>query len=543
MIVKPIPVCRCLHALFLAAGAALAGCGGGGGGGAAFLPPASTGTPTPAPFNTTPVASAQVDAAVAKLDGLADEVMRRTKIPGMAVAVVKDGQVVYAKGFGVRRVGSPERIDADTVFQLASMSKPIAATVVAGLIGDGGVSWDTLAVSKLPGFSLSDPTVTQQLTIGDLFAHRSGLPGAAGDKLEDLGYDRQQILQRMRYVPLLPFRTTYGYANFGLTAGAEAAANTYGTDWATLSERILYAPVGMNATSSRFVDFMQRANRATPHVMKDSSYQALYQRQPDAQSPAGGVSSSVNDVARWMTLLLQNGSYKGRTVYAAGALQPAITEQIANGGASGPPPGRPNHYGYGFNVGTSSGGRLKLSHSGAFMLGAGTAFSVIPAAGVAIVTLTNAAPVGAAEAVNLTFEQLVESGKSSDDFIVLFAKLFAPFYTPEGSLAGEQPPSQPVAALGINAYTGTYASSYYGNAVVEPGGNGLVLRMGPTGARTFTLRHWSGNTYVYDLSGENAPPGSIARVDFKPDASGVSASLTMDYYAEDIAHGTFTRTP
>ena len=530
-----------MHALFLTAGAALAGCGGGsgGGGGGVFLPPASSSTP--APFNTTPVASAQINAAVAKLDGVAEEVLRRTKVPGMAVAVVKDGQVVYAKGFGVRRLGSPERIDADTVFQLASMSKPIAATVVAGLIGTQGLSWDTPAVSRLPGFNLSDPAVTYQVTIGDLFAHRSGLPGAAGDKLEDLGYDRQQILQRMRYVPLRPFRTSYAYANFGLTAGAEAAATVSGTEWAELSRRVLYAPLGMNATSSRFVDFIQRTNRATPHAMQDGSYQALYQRQPDEQSPAGGVSSSVNDVARWMTLLLQNGSYKGQTIYTPEALRPAISEQIANGGTSGPPPGRANHYGYGFNVGTSTAGRLKLSHSGAFMLGAGTAFTAIPAAGVAIVTLTNAAPMGAAEAVNLTFEELVESGKTSTDWVAILAKAFEPFYTPEGSLAGQQPPSQPVAPLGSNAYTGTYANSYYGNAVVEASGSGLVLKMGPTGARAFTLRHWSGNTYVYDLSGENAPQGSIARIDFTPDASGVAASLTMDYYAEDITHGTFTR--
>lgn len=531
-----------MYALFLTAGAALAGCGGGGGGGGGgvFLPPASSSTP--APFDTTPVASAQINAAVAKLDGVAEEVMRRTKVPGMAVAVVNDGQVVYAKGFGVRRLGSPERIDADTVFQIASMSKPIAATVVAGIIGTQGLSWDTPAVSRLPGFILSDPAVTYQVTIGDLFAHRSGLPGAAGDKLEDLGYDRQQILQRMRYVALRPFRTSYAYANFGLTAGAEAAATVSGTEWAELSRRVLYAPLGMNATSSRFVDFMQRTNRATPHAMQDGSYQALYQRQPDEQSPAGGVSSSVNDVARWMTLLLQNGSYKGQTIYTPEALRPAISEQIANGGTSGPPPGRLNHYGYGFNVGTSTAGRLKLSHSGAFMLGAGTAFTAIPAAGVAIVTLTNAAPVGAAEAVNLTFEELVESGKTSTDWVAILAKAFEPFYNPEGSLAGQQPPSQPVAPLVSNAYTGTYANSYYGNAVVEASGSGLVLKMGPTGARAFTLRHWSGNTYVYDLSGENAPQGSIARIDFTPDASGVSASLTMDYYAEDITHGTFTRT-
>jgi CubicO group peptidase (beta-lactamase class C family) len=529
-----LTVRRSAFALLLAASAALAGCGGGGG---------SSAAPSPTPFNTASVPSAQIDAAVSQLDAMAADVMKRSNIPGMAVAVVKDGQVVYAKGFGVRREGSPELIDANTVFQLASMSKPIAATVVAGLVGRNTVSWDTPAVTRLPGFSLSDASITQQVTIGDFFAHRSGLAEAVGDKLEDLGYDRAQILQRMRYVPLLPFRTSYGYANFGLTAGAEAVANAAGLDWATLSDRTLYQPLGMTSTSSRFADFMQRTDRASPHVKVNGIYQPLYQREPDEQSPAGGVSSSVNDVAQWMSLLLQYGKYQGRTIVTAEALLPAITGQIVKGPPSDDPTVRPEYYGYGFNVGTSSQGRLKLSHSGAFMLGAGTAFTAIPAAGVAIVTLTNAAPVGAAEALNMRFEELVESGKSTNDYVSLYAQFFQAFYVPEGSLAGQQPPAQPVPALGSNAYIGTYASSYYGNAVVEDSGSGLVLKMGPTATRIFPLRHWSGDTFVFDLSGENAPPGSVSRIDFDPNASSVANSMTLEYYAEDLAHGQFTRTP
>lgn len=530
--------------LVLAACVALVACGGGGGGGggAGFSMPISSSTTPPASAaNTSPVPSAQVDAAVAKLDDMAADVMKRSGIPGMAVAVVRDGRVVYAKGFGVRRVGSPERIDADTVFQLASLSKPIAATVVAELVGRGVVSWNTPAVSRLPGFRLSDPVVTQQVTIGDFFAHRSGLPATAGDKLEDLGFDRATILQRMRDVPLLPYRTTYGYANFGLTAGAEAAANAAGVEWATLSDRTLYQPLGMKVTSSRFADFMQRANRATPHVKSDGTYQALYQRQPDEQSPAGGVSSSVSDVAQWMSLIVQNGTYGGRILVTPEALLPAISEQIANSKPEDPSV-RPNFYGYGFNVARTSAGRVKLSHSGAFMLGSGTAFTAIPAAGVAIVTLTNAAPVGAAETVNLSFEELIESGTTRDWFPLL-AQRFLEFYDPEGSLAGQSPPSQPIAALGSNAYTGTYTSSYYGNAMVQDSGSGLVLKMGPTGARTFALRHWTGNTYVFEPSGENAPPGSISKIEFTPGVAGVSGSLTMEYYAEDTTHGTFVRTP
>ena len=522
---------------------ALTACAGGGslvapakpiGGGDGSLPPSQT----PA----LPIPAGQIDAAVARLDEVVADIMRRSNVPGMAVAVVKDGRTVYAKGFGVRRIGAAERVDADTVFQLASMSKPIGATVIAGLVSEGKVKWDTPVATRLPWFRLADDWVTQHVTVGDLYAHRSGLRDHAGDQLEDIGYDRRQVLERLRYLPLDPFRNTYAYTNLGLTAGAEAAAAAAGLDWATLSERTLYQPLGMNATSSRFADYMQRANRASPHVKRDGRYQALYQRQPDVQSPAGGVSSSANDVARWMSMVLQNGSYEGRPLIKPEALLPVISTQSVSSPAANAS-SRAGYYGYGFNVGTTPAGRVKLSHSGAFLLGAGTAFTIIPQAGVAIVTLTNAAPVGAAEAVNASFEDLVEFGRITRDWYPGYESLMAGYYAPEGALAGKKPPAQPAAARASHAYVGTYANDYYGHAVVEASDSGLRLRMGPGGATAYPLRHWDGNSFVFDLSGENAEPGSISRIDFRLGTTGVAESLQIEYFAQDLARGVFKRTP
>jgi CubicO group peptidase (beta-lactamase class C family) len=528
-----------MRTLSMAGTLMLTACGGGGSDDASVTP-GGTGEPSPAATVALPIPPGQIDAAVARLDGLSAEVMQRFQIPGMAVAVVKDGRTVYAKGFGVRRVGGAEPVDADTVFQLASMSKPIAATVVAGLVGQKRLSWDTPAKDLLPWFSLSNDGVTQQVTVGDLFSHRSGLGNGVGDQLEDLGYDRRQVLERLRYAPLDRFRITYHYANFGLTAGAEAAAASSGLEWATLSERTLYQPLGMTVTSSRFADFVQRPNRATPHVKRDGRYQALFQRRPDAQSPAGGVSSSANDVARWMSMVLQDGKYAGGTLIPPSALLPAVSPQSVSAPASTPSE-RTGFYGYGFNVGTTSAGRVKLSHSGAFILGTGTAFTAIPQAGIAIVTLTNAAPTGAAETVNAMFEEMVETGGVSRDWHGFFDNIFANFYVPEGSLVGKTAPPSPVSPLGGNAYVGTYASDYYGDAVVEAAGNGLQLRMGAGGRVVYPLRHWNGNTFVFDLEGENAPPGSISRIDFQVGATGSADRMQMEYYAQDLARGAFNR--
>src|SRR5690606_9443269 len=274
--------------------------------------------------------------AVARLDGLAADLLEQSGIPGLAVAVVHGGKTVYAKGFGVNDIRTGDPVGADTVFQLASLSKPIGATVVAHQVGTGAISWDTPVISRLPWFRLSDPVVTERVTIGDMYAHRSGLPDHAGDLLEDLGYDRRQVLEKLAQLPLAPFRISYAYTNFGITAAAEAVAADAGMPWEELSGRVLYEPLGMASTSSRFADYQARADRAVGHIHVDGGYQPFYLRDPDAESPAGGVSSSVNDVARWLAMVLGDGSFEGRRIVDPDALLPALTPQIVSSPATEP---------------------------------------------------------------------------------------------------------------------------------------------------------------------------------------------------------------
>ena len=277
-----------------------------------------------------PLPADAVNNAVSRIDGLAEDLMKSSGIPGMAVAVVQGGKTLYAKGFGVRDTRTGEKVDPDTVFQLASLSKPIAATVVAHQAGTGSIGWDTPIADKLPWFALSDPAVTRMLTIGDLFAHRSGLPDHAGDLLEDLGFDRRTVLERLRLLPLAPFRDSYAYTNFGVTAAGEAVATAAGMPWEDLSDQVLYRPLAMDSTSSRFVDFQSRTDKAVGHVRIDGSYQPRFTRDPDPQSPAGGVSSSVNDLTHWLTMMLADGQYSGSAVVDPKALLAAVSPQIVS---------------------------------------------------------------------------------------------------------------------------------------------------------------------------------------------------------------------
>jgi CubicO group peptidase (beta-lactamase class C family) len=492
---------------------------------ATFIPPNEV--------SAVPIPPGQIDQAIASLDSAAADMMAHTAIPGMAIAVVRGGKTVYAKGFGVRQAGLPARVDADTVFPLASISKSIGATVIAQQVGRKTVQWDTPVRSKLPWFTLSDPFIIRNVTIGDLYAHRSGLPDHAGDKLEDLGYGRTEVLRRLQQVPLAPFRSSYAYTNFGITAAAEAVATAAGTDWETLSEQAIYGPLGMLSTSSRFADFTARQNRVTSHVrLPDGTWVPGAERNPDAQSAAGGVSASVNDMAKWLALVLANGAYGGKQVVEADALLPAMSPQSI----SSPPSNiraRAGYYGYGFGVASSSAGRVVLSHSGAFALGASTNFTAIPSADIAIVVLTNAAPIGVPEAVGAQFADLVQLGRVQQNWEALYRKALAPLMAPVGSLVDAVRPASPAPSQALAAYAGTYQNAYYGPVQVVDSGGSLELRLGPQ-SMPFPLSHWDGDVFSFMLNNENAPPGTISKASFS------AGKVVLEFY-DDGGLGTFTR--
>lgn len=486
------------------------------------------------------IASGAVQEAVSKVDGLAAELIKSSGIPGLAVAVVHDGKTLYAKGFGVKdiRQGDVERnrVGADTVFQLASISKSLGATVVAHAVTDHVIGWDTPVATKLGWLTLSDPYVSDHVTIADLYSHRSGLPEHAGDRLEGLGYDRRQVLSRLKYLPLSPFRISYAYNNFGVTAAAEAVAAAAGKTWEDLSDQVLYGPLGMKSTSSTYVDFAARADHAVNHVKVVDHYEARYQRDPDAQSPAGGVSSSVNDLAHWLNMLLANGFYHGRRIAAPADLLPINTPQVIALPAS-TAQARAGFYGHGFTVSVTSSGRTQYGHSGAFASGAATTFAVLPSADVGIVVLTNAAPIGVPETLAAEFLDLVQYGQIREDWAELYREAFAPMLRPEGSLVGQPPPAEPVPAKPLNVYVGHYANTYWGPATVWERDGHLQLSLGPSNV-TFDLTHWDGDTFTFPVSSpaliESAPPGTISKATFRGN------SLTCEYFNTE-GLGTFTR--
>lgn len=486
-----------------------------------------------------PVSRDRVEAALPQLRAMAEQVIAAGGAPGLAVAVVHEDEAVFLEGFGLRRIGQPETVDADTVFQLASLSKPVSATVVAALVGDGKLDWDTRIRDLDPAFALHDAYPSAEVTVRDLFNHRSGLPGTSGDDLEAIGYERDAIIERLRLVPpSSSFRGGYAYSNAGLTAGAVAAARATGMEWETVAEERLFAPLGMKSASYRHDDFERRGDAAALHVRVDGVWSAAVTRDADAQAPAGGVSASAGDLVAWLRLELAGGAFDGRPLVDAAALaanHEPLTSRGPNrvtGGAS--------FYGLGWAIEFGRHG-LSWLHAGAFSTGARTLAVLYPDADLGIVVLANAFPTGAPEAIADSFADLVFDGTIAMDYATAWNGAYEGLFGPAIAAAAETYAARPEPAtppMPPAAYFGAYGNAYVGAARIEPDGDGLAFVVGPDGARRYPLTHFDRDLFLYYPDPEMPATPAALRFAIGPD--GRALSLTAESL-DSNGLGTLTR--
>jgi CubicO group peptidase (beta-lactamase class C family) len=245
-------------------------------------------------------------------------------------------------------------------------------------------------------------------------------------------------LTKLRQLPLGEFRVQYAYTNFGLTAAAEAVAAANQTSWAALSQSKLYDPLEMNNTSSLYADYLSAGNRAITHQRTENGWLPGESRNPDAQSPAGSVSSSVNDMAKWLEPQMANGSYGGEDLIKPEVLQfkrqSHMTSMLATD-----PAARSSMYGYGIGSGVDGTGHVRWSHIGAFALDTATSLDMLPVAELGIVVLTKGAPYGLPEVVNAAFLDIVETGQVQRDWLSAFESLLGPLNINDSQLAAATP--------------------------------------------------------------------------------------------------------
>jgi CubicO group peptidase (beta-lactamase class C family) len=427
------------------------------------------------------------------LDAYVEQAMRDWQVPGLAVAIVRHDSVIYAKGFGVREVGRPERVDENTVFAVASNTKAVTATAVGLLVSEGKVAWSDRASKYLPYFQLRDPWATRELTVRDMLGHHAGYGTFQGDLLW-YGSDRSvhDVLAAYRNLePVSSFRSEYGYNNIMFTAAGEIIPTVTGTPWADFLRQRLLQPLGMTRTTTSVTALASMDNVAQPHTKIGGQIVAIPYRNVDNGPGAAGLNSSVRDWAQWLRLQLANGSFNGRQlVDSAVILQERTPQTLLPISATTRrffPSTHFSAYGMGWFLRDYT-GKLVAYHSGG-MDGMLSYTGFVPEAGVGVAVFTNYDDQSLYSAL---FWEIVDRmlGNPERDWSHVQLSLRTPPADPEaGHVTGTHP------TLAPDGYTGTYVSEVLGEARVTNEGGRLRLQVMHSRGITGDLEHWQYDTF------------------------------------------------
>jgi CubicO group peptidase (beta-lactamase class C family) len=467
------------------------------------------------------------------------------RTPGASIAVVKDGRVLFAKGYGVRTVGDTARVDAHTLFQIASNTKAFTTAALAILADEGRLSWDEPVTKFLPGFQLYDPYVTRELTVRDLVTHRSGLGLGAGDLLWfHSSYNRGEIAYRIRFArPASSFRSAYAYDNVLYIVAGEIFPAVAAQSWDDFVKNRIFTPLGMSESGTTTAFFTSSRNAATPHAVDDGKLQPVPLDSVDNISPAGGIASNVTDLARWLACRLDSGRYAGGRLFSERQAREMWSGQTILPIAEPSPPLaalRANfaEYALGWRLRDYQGRKI-VSHTGG-LAGMSSQITLVPAERLGLVILTNSESDLMAALTYRLLDDLLGAPRPRGDWVAAFAQAAqiaraSADSTLQAARAGRDSASQP--SLPLARYTGSYRDALYGDAGVALENGRLVLRFGRSPAFVGDLEHWQYDTFIARWRTKHLedayvtfalnPDGSIDR--FQMAAVSPLADFSFDY--------------
>lgn len=414
-------------------------------------------------------------------------------VPGMAVGIVKDGEVVYAKGFGEKRLNGGEAVDVNTIFSIASVSKHITATALGILVDEGKINWNDKIVQHIPWFAMKDPWVTQEMTIKDVLTHQVGLGRVLGNRLHFMtNQSRDSLLYFMRYMDLeKPFRADFVYNNVMYSLAGQIIEYVDGRTWDEFLQDRLFKPLGMHATTTSIKELKPTDNLAYPHQEIDGELMQIERRNWDNAGPAAGVNTNINDLNKWMMMQLgkggEPGTYQGKEIVSAKQMKQIQSAQKIE--AAG---GR--NYGLGWNI-VDYRGMQVLTHGGATD-GFITSMYLVPSLNMGIVVLTNTFnSFGTA----LTYQVLDHYlGVEEKDWHEHYFELYQENYkkTMEAREAIHDARAKKTKpSLKLEEYVGVYYSQAYGKVEIKKVGKDLVMYFWDTEGLEAKLEHWHYDTF------------------------------------------------
>lgn len=475
------------------------------------------------------VAAAQ--ALPSDLDDYAARVLKEFEVPGMALAVVKDGRIVVSKGYGIRKMGETTPVDENTLFGIASNTKAFTAAALAILVDEGKLSWDDRVIRHLQWFQMYDPYVTREMTIRDLLTHRAGLSLGAGDLLfwPSTTFNRREIIERIRYIkPSISFRSRYAYDNILYLVAGEVVHAVSGKRWDDFIRERIFTPLGMTHSNTSPLEFKPGDNVATPHTRADGKLKPIDYMVIDNNAPAGAINSCVSDMAKWMIAQLDGGVIAGgagKRLFSARQGFEMWSAQTITPINPNPPPQlaalKPNFSAYGLGWGLADyRGKKIVSHTGG-LWGLVSRVTLVPELKLGIVVLTNQEAGGAFQ--SMTY-RILDSylGAPPNDWVKAFREVAEMTEKNAAEFAAKQAAarnSNSKPSLPLQGYVGTYRDAWYGDVEIVMEAEKPVIRFSRTPLLVGDLEHWQYDTFIVRWRERGLNADAYITFSLKPDGS------------------------
>lgn len=472
----------------------------------------------------------------AQIDALAERTLKTFDVPGVAIAVIKDGKMVHAKGYGVRSLKTQEKIDPNTLFGIASISKAFTTASLGILMDEGKLNWDDKVRDYIPEFHMYSPYVTEEFTIRDLLTHRSGLGLGAGDLMfwpDSSDFKVADILHGMRYLkPVSGFRTKYDYDNLLYIIAGEVVARVSGKSWEAFVEERIMQPLGMNQSAASWYRLKSTNNVIDAHFVVNGKVQVIKRDMNTVFGGAAGIYSSINDLSKWAIMHLNHGKY------GEGLSKQLFSEKVHEEmwrpqtilNVNTVPPYNQHFAAYGLGWGlTDIKGYKQISHTGG-LAGMVTQITLIPELNLAIIVLTNQQQGAAFSAITNTikdsylgipatdrvkqYSDLVNTGKAEADKIL--ADVSAAIAEAQKSSGGK---------IDFSSLEGTYRDDWFGEMVITKVNNNLRWQSKRSPRLRGTIEPYKGSTLI--IRWDDRSFDADAFITFQMDPEGKAESFKM----------------
>lgn len=461
----------------------------------------------------------------------AEDSMKEFQVPGMAIGIVYGDKLVYARGFGVKKLGGTDPVTPDTIFEIGSCSKAFTSALVGVQVDQGKVGWDDKVIDYLPDFRMYDPWVTREFTVTDLMAQRSGLKFQAGSDTSVLGYNQSFATHGLRYIkPETSFRSTFAYQNVLYAQAATLTEKVTGKTWDEALREEIFEPLGMSNSTSDMRSYQEAKDVAYQHAKMNGTLVSLpmdweYMDDVYLRASVGGINSNIPDMAKWVIMHMNNGKYQGRQVVSESSLaytQSPKTIMV---------PGLYYCLGWEYHEHNS----YPIIDHGGNAVGHTAQVAFVPQAKVGIVILANIENSPVPDVLKNRFMDMY-FGSPERDYIKEQKDVLNKF---ADASRDPTPPQSALPPLSLDSYTGNFSNPVYGRISVAEVDGSLAMTLGARPIR-IELKPWNRDTFLQIISGMPDVWSKGRFVTFQAGPDGKAESVRMDLFIEGAFGGKAT---